>query len=122
MAVADSDVLLWAKGVAYGSGMKVEINEPDVSPLQIQGPKSKPLMRSLFGDEAVELQYYHFVETALDDIPVVVTRTGWSGEVGFEIYLRDGSRGDELWQRVMAAGKPYRIVAPRAGGGVLESS
>ena len=111
IAVADSDVLLWAKGVAYGSGMKVEINEPDVSPLQIQGPKSKPLMQRLFGDEVVELQYYHFVETALDDIPVVVTRTGWSGEVGFEIYLRDGSRGDELWQRVMQAGKPYRIAA-----------
>ncbi len=110
IALADSDVLLWAKGVAYRSGMEVEIGEPDVSPMQIQGPKSKPVMKTLFGDEVLELAYYYFLETELDGIPVVVTRTGWSGEVGYEIYLRDGSRGDDLWERVMAAGKPHGIV------------
>ncbi len=111
LAAADSDILLWAKGVAYNSGMDVELGEPDVSPMQIQGPKSKPVVQALFGDRVLELGYYYFLEADLDGIPVIVTRTGWSGEVGFEVYLRDGSRGLDLWDRVMAAGKPYGIVA-----------
>jgi len=111
LAAADSDILLWAKGVAYNSGMDVELGEPDVSPMQIQGPKSKPVVQALFGDRVLELGYYYFLETELDGIPVIVTRTGWSGEVGFEVYLRDGSRGLDLWDRVMEAGKPYGIVA-----------
>ena len=111
LAVADSDLLLWAMGIAHNSGMDVQIREPDVSPMQIQGPKSKLVMQSLFGDEVLELAYYYFLERDLDGIPVIVTRTGWTGEVGFEIYLRDGSRGEELWDRVMAAGEPYNISA-----------
>lgn len=111
LALADSDLLLWAMGIAHNSGMDVQIREPDVSPMQIQGPKSKLVMQSLFGDEVLELAYYYFLERDLDGIPVIVTRTGWTGEVGFEIYLRDGSRGEELWDRVMTAGKPYNISA-----------
>ncbi len=110
LAVADSDVLLWAKGAALNSGMDVEIDEPDVSPIQIQGPKSKPVMERLFGDKILNMPYYHFIETELDGMPLVVTRTGWTGEVGYEIYLRDGSRGVELWERVMEAGKPEGIT------------
>ena len=110
IAVADSDVLLWAKGVAYNSGLDVEIREPDVSPLQIQGPKSKEVVKTLFGDKVLDLKYYYFLETKLDGIPVIVTRTGWTGEVGYEIYLRDGSRGDELWEKVMEAGRPFHIT------------
>ncbi len=110
LALADSDVLLWAKGVAVHSGLRVQITEPDVSPMQIQGPKSKQVVQALFGDKVLELPYYSFLETALDGIPVVVTRTGWSAEVGYEIYLRDGSRGAELWERVMEAGKPHNIA------------
>ena len=110
LAVADSDVLLWAKGIAYRSGLKVEIREPDVSPMQVQGPRSKQVMQKLFGDRVLKLPYYHFLETKLDGIPVIVTRTGWSGEVGFEIYLRDGRRGNDLWERVMEAGKPHNIA------------
>jgi aminomethyltransferase len=114
LALADSDVLLWAKGVALNSGMEVEICEPDVSPLQIQGPKSKPLMQTLFGQSILALPYYHLVEIDLDGIPLVVTRTGWSGEVGYELYLRDGTRGVELWEKVMEAGRSHRIapIAP----------
>ena len=110
-AGADSDLVLWAKGVAYNSGMDVEISEPDVSPMQIQGPKSKAVVKALFGDEVLELGYYYFLETELDGIPVVVTRTGWTGEVGYEIYLRDGSRGVDLWDRVMSAGAEHNIAA-----------
>jgi aminomethyltransferase len=109
LALADSDVLLWAQGLAAHSGMKVEITEPDVSPLQIQGPKAKDVVQSLFGERVLKLRYYWFLETLLDGIPVVVTRTGWTGEVGYEIYLRDGSRGDELWERIMEAGRPHQI-------------
>jgi aminomethyltransferase len=110
LALADSDVHLWAKGIAYRSGLQVEIRVPDVSPLQIQGPKSKAVVQALFGDAVLELPYYYFLEADLDGIPIVVTRTGWSGEVGYELYLRDGSRGDELWERVMEAGRSHGIV------------
>ncbi len=109
LALADSDVLLWAKGVALGSGMNVKITEPDVSPLQVQGPRSKDVIAKLFGDRLLDMPYYHFAETDLDGIPVVVTRTGWTGEVGYEIYLRDGSRGSDLWERIMEAGAEYGI-------------
>lgn len=109
LAAADSDLLLWARGVAAFAGMDVELNEPDVSPLQIQGPRSKEVVRDLFGEAALELRYYWFLETELDGIPIVVTRTGWTGEVGYEVYLRDGSRGDDLWERIMEAGRPYQI-------------
>jgi aminomethyltransferase len=109
LALADSDVLLWARGIAYGSGMDIQIREPDVSPLQVQGPKSKAVVHKLFGDEILDLKYYWFLDTAVDGIPVIVTRTGWSGEVGYEIYLRDGSRGTELWDRVMEVGADHGI-------------
>jgi glycine cleavage system aminomethyltransferase T len=87
----------------------VKIAEPDVSPLQVQGPKSKQVMQQLFGEEALNLPYYSCAETDLDGIPVVITRTGWTGEVGYEVYLRDGSCGDQLWERIMEAGKPFGI-------------
>jgi len=109
LSLSDSDVLLWAKGVAINSGLRVEIKEPDVWPLQLQGPKSKPLVADLFGERVASMPYYAFSEASLDAIPVVVTRTGWTGEVGYEIYLRDGRRGDEPWERVMRAGTPYQI-------------
>lgn len=109
LALADSDVLLWAKGVAYKLGMDVQIREPDVSPMQIQGPKSRDVVHALFGDNVLDLAYYYFLETDLDGIPVIVTRTGWSAEIGYEIYLRDGSRGNDLWEKVMQAGEPFGI-------------
>jgi glycine cleavage system aminomethyltransferase T len=109
LALADSDVLLYAIGLAARLDMKVELTEPDVSPLQIQGPKSKDVVGALFGDEALALRYYFFLETDLDGIPVVITRTGWTAEVGYEIYLRDGSKGTELWERIMDAGLPFDI-------------
>jgi aminomethyltransferase len=114
LSIADSDALLYAKGVQAFAGMDVAIREPDVSPLQVQGPKSKDVIRDLFGESVSSLRYYRCWRGELGDIPVVVSRTGWTGEVGYEIYLRDGSRGLELWDRVMAAGEPYaiRAIAP----------
>ncbi len=110
LAAADSDVVLWAKGVAYHSGMDVRIRELDVAPMQIQGPKSRELVRDLFGQQVNGLSYYQFFETKLGAIPLIVTRTGWTGELGYELYLLDPAQGDALWERVMDAGKPYGIV------------
>ena len=110
LALADSDVLLWAKGVALRSGLNVEIKEPDVGALQVQGPKSKSVMEKLFGDKVLKIPYYFFLETELDGIPLIVTRTGWTGEVGYEIFLRDAGRGVELWEKVMAAGRADDIA------------
>ena len=111
LSVADSDALLYAKGVQALAGPEVVVREPDVSPLQVQGPKSKDVVRDLFGPDVMNLRYYWCVETKVNGIPVVVSRTGWTGEVGYEIYLRDSSRGLELWDQVMEAGRPYRIRA-----------
>ena len=111
LSLADSDALLYALGVQAFAKMNVTIREPDVSPLQIQGPKSKDVIRTLFGDAVADLRYYRCWEGSLDAIPVVVSRTGWTGEVGYEIYLRDGSKGLELWDRVMEAGEPHNIRA-----------
>jgi aminomethyltransferase len=109
LSLGDSDILLWAQGVAINSGMKVKITEPDVSPLQLQGPKSGEIMKILFGENILNLKYYWLQELELDGIPVVVSRTGWSSELGYEIYLRDGSKGDQLWEMIMAAGKDLKL-------------
>ena len=109
ISLADSDILLWAQGVAVHSGLDVKIIEPDVSPLQLQGPKSGEIMRELFGESILELKYYWLREVELDGIPLVVSRTGWSSELGYELYLRDGSQGDALWERIMAVGQSFDL-------------
>jgi aminomethyltransferase len=109
LSLADSDVLLWAQGVAINSGHDVKITEPDVSPLQLQGPNSQEIMAKLFGEDIRNLKYYWLKEYILDGIPLIVSRTGWSSELGYEIYLRDGSRGNELYEKIMDAGKKYGI-------------
>ena len=114
MALADSDAGLWARGVAVHSGMDVTVREPDVYPVQVQGPKSKDTLVTLFGPKVLDIKYYWTLTTEADGIPVVISRTGWTGEVGYEIYLRDPSRGGDLWDRIMEAGKPHGIrpIAP----------
>ena len=111
LSLADSDILLWAQGLAHGSGMNVTITEPDVGPVQIQGPKSKDVMVELFGEGILEVPYYYAVDRDLDGMDVVVSRTGFSGEVGYEIYLREASRnGVRLWETVLEAGRPHDIT------------
>ena len=105
LSLADSDILLWAQGVAVNSNLNVTITEPDASPLQLQGPNSGKIMENLFGETINDLKYYWLRELDLDGIPLIVSRTGWSSELGYELYLRDGSKGDKLWEMIMAAGK-----------------
>jgi len=109
VSIADSDVLLWAKGVAVYAGMDVTIRQPDVSPLQVQGPKSVDVMTAIFGNWVRDLRYFRFRELEHEGMPLVISRTGWSGERGYEIFLRDGAYGDKLWEMVMEAGKPHNI-------------
>jgi aminomethyltransferase len=109
ISLADSDILLWAQGVAVHSGLDVTIGEPDVSPLQLQGPKSGMIMQALFGDSILDLKYYWHRELDLDGIPLLVSRTGWSSELGYEIYLRDSAFGDALWERIMTAGMEFGL-------------
>jgi aminomethyltransferase len=94
--------------------MDVRVIEADVSPMQVQGPRSRDVVRDLVGDEAADLRYYRCAEAEVNGIPLVVSRTGWTGEVGYELYLRDASRGDELWRLVEEAGESYgiRAIAP----------
>lgn len=109
LSLADSDVLLWALGVATHSGLQIKISEPDVSPLQLQGPKSGDIMEALFGARIRALKYYWFDHFELDGIPLVISRTGWSSELGYEIYLLDGGQGDALWEKLMAVGEPLGL-------------
>ena len=125
LSLADSDVLLWAKALAHAGKWNVEISEPDVSPLQVQGPLSTDVMRDLFGGWIEDLKYFWFRETEISGIPVLVSRTGWSSERGYEVFLRDGSQGDRLWDLIMESGRPHGIKpgAPntirRIEGGML---
>ncbi len=109
-ALASSDALLFARGLknAYPD-LDVSIKEADVAPLQVQGPKSKPLMAKLLGDEILELRYYHWTEEKIAGAPVIVTRTGWTSEVGYEVYLTDPSRGNEVYEAIMSAGEEFGI-------------
>ncbi len=106
----DGDVLWWIKGVAINSGLDVMVVEPDVSPLQLQGPKAPHVAYELFGDWALDLKYYRMQKTELDGIPLVVSRTGWSGEYCYEIYLCDSQYGEQLWERIMEVGKKHKIA------------
>jgi glycine cleavage system aminomethyltransferase T len=114
LSLADSDTLLFALGVQAFAGLDVEIREPDVSPLQIQGPRSKALVRKLFGDEVADQRYYWHKQVDLEGIPLVVSRTGWSAELGYEVYLRDAGEAHRLWDTIVAAGEEFdlRVIAP----------
>jgi len=109
LSIADGDLLLWAKAVAGERGLDVTVTEPDVSPLAVQGPKAIEVIADLFGDDVRSMGYFRFRETELDGIPLVLARSGWSKQGGFELYLRDGSRGTELWNKIKIAGAPYDI-------------
>ena len=108
-SLADSDILLWAQGIAVNSGLNVTILEPDASPLQLQGPKSGEVMNALFGESIMDLKYYWHREVELDGLHLIVSRTGWSSELGYEIYLQDESQGDELWEKIMSVGTPFGL-------------
>ena len=104
-SLADSDILFWAQGLNVNKEYDVEIIEPDVSPLQLQGPKSKDIMVKIFGNKILELKYYCFKHFQLGNIKLLISRTGWSSEFGYEIFLLNSTEGDELYETLMNEGK-----------------
>lgn len=113
LSPGDGDVVLWAQGIALQTGMDVQVAEGDICPLQLQGPKAPHVAYKLFGDAALEMAYFEVMETELDGLKLALSRTGWSGELGYELYLEDHIHGDALWETVMAAGEEFNI-APAA--------
>jgi aminomethyltransferase len=126
MCSADGDIFSWAKGVAVFAGMDVRIETPQVYPMQIQGPKSPRVVEALFGDDVLDLRYYRWMWVEPDGREFVLSRTGFSSEVGFELYLIGAEGGTEVWNRVLAAGAPFGLTpgSPnrirRIEGGILD--
>ena len=110
ISLSDSDVMLWAKGLALGRGLDVQVFDPDVFPVSIQGPKADDLLSRILGDGIRELKFFRFIETTIADTPVVVARTGWSGQGGFEIYLQEPRKGLDLWDALVAAGEGLELL------------
>jgi glycine cleavage system aminomethyltransferase T len=126
LSLADSDVNLYALGIAAAKGMNVTVQEIDVAPVQIQGPEAKKVLTGLFGDSILDIPYYGLMQTELNGLRVVISRTGYTGEIGYEIYLHDASQnGVWLWDRVLEAGRPHglEVIGPchirRIEGGIL---
>ena len=124
-SIADGDSLLWVQAIAAGYKFDVEVDEPDVSPLQVQGPNSAQLMANVFGDWVHDLGFYRFKEFNHEGIPIVIARMGYSRELCYEIFLQDHSKGDELWECLWQAGQDLNISAGgpniilRLEGGIL---
>ena len=110
-SLADSDILFWAQGLNANNEFDVNISEPDVSPIQLQGPKSKQIMLHIFGDEILNIKYYWFKKFNLGDIKLLISRTGWSSEHGYEIFLLDSSKGNKLYEILMKEGEPLGLYA-----------
>jgi len=109
LSIADSDIGLWARCVAAERGLDVDVSEPDVSPLAVQGPMAEDVVASMFGDWVRDLKYFWFGDAEIDGIPLKIARSGWSKQGGFELYLMDGARGGDLWNLVKEAGQPWDI-------------
>ncbi|MEL6205332.1 MAG: glycine cleavage T C-terminal barrel domain-containing protein [Pseudomonadota bacterium] len=109
LSIGNSDIWFWARCVAGERGLNVEVSEPDVSPLAVQGPKAEDVVAALFGDWVRELRYFWFGAAEIEGIPLKVARSGWSKQGGFELYLMEGTKGDKLWQIVKEAGQPFDI-------------
>ena len=110
LSIADSDVLLWARAVAGEGGFDVDVTEPDVWPLAIQGPRAADVVAAALGDWVRELRFFRFARHVHDGIPMLVCRSGWSGQGGFELFLMDGSRGEELWDLLWESGRPFGLA------------
>ena len=109
LSTSDCDLELWAKGVAVHSGLSVNIRDAEIGVCQVQGPKSAQLLSELFGDVINELRYYRLGRVNFEGTELIVSRTGWSGEFGFELYLSDHDKADALFDTLMEQGKPHNI-------------
>lgn len=109
LSIGNSDIWFWARCVAGERGLDVDVSEPDVSPMAVQGPKAEDVVASIFGDWVRDLRYFWFKDAEVEGIPITLMRAGWSKQGGYELFLRDGRKGNQLWQIVKEAGKPFDI-------------
>jgi dimethylsulfoniopropionate demethylase len=125
ISIADSDLLLWVKGLAVGAGLDVQVFEPDVSPLAVQGPKSDDLMARVFGEEVRDIRFFRYKLMAFQDTSFVVARSGYSKQGGYEIYVENGAYGMALWNALFEAGEDLNVrpgcpnLIERIEGGLL---
>jgi len=124
--ISDSDLLYWFQGINHGKGFDVEIDEIDVCPLQIQGPKSEPLLLDLVGEGIRDVPYYGLMWAEIDGVECLVSQTGFSGEKGYEIYARDSTlNAERVWNAILEAGEKHNlmVIAPahhrRIAAGIL---
>ena len=111
ISIADSDVLFWVKGVALGMNLDVEIHEPDISPLAVQGPKSDELMARVFGDSVRDIRFFRYRELTFQGAQLVIARSGYSKQGGFEIYVAGSDIGEPLWDALFKAGEDLNVRA-----------
>lgn len=109
ISIADSDLLFWVKGLALGAGMDVNVFEPDVSPLAVQGPKSNDLMARVFGDEVRDIRFFRYKRLNFQDTSFIVARSGYSKQGGYEIYVENGAYGIALWNALFEAGADLNV-------------
>lgn len=125
ISIADSDLLLWVKGIANGYRLDVLVDEPDVSPLAVQGPKAEKLMARVFGDAVRDVKFFRYGWFDFQGRSLVVARSGYSKQGGFEIYVEGSDIGMPLWNALMEAGKDLDVYAgcpnliERIEGGLL---
>ncbi|MEO0676735.1 MAG: dimethylsulfoniopropionate demethylase [Pseudomonadota bacterium] len=125
VSIADSDLLLWIKGIAYGFRLDVVVWEPDVSPLAVQGPKAEELVARVFGDAARDIRFFRYSTFDFEGTEMVVARSGYSKQGGFEIYVDGSENGMPLWDALMKAGEDLNVRAgcpnsiERIEGGLL---
>ncbi len=125
-SLSDSDIEMWLRGVNTGKGFDVSIGEIDAAPVQIQGPKSEALMVDLFGEQVRHIPYYGLMAGQVAGRDVIVSQTGFTGEKGYEIYLKDATLyAEDLWNTLLEAGQAHNlmVIAPahhrRIAAGIL---
>jgi len=110
-SIADSDLIFWIKGLSYGLNLKTRIREPDVFPLAIQGPKADELMARIIGDKIRELGFFRFKRFNFNSLNLLISRSGYSKQTGFEIYVEDFSMGETIWDTLFEAGHDLDVKA-----------
>ena len=111
LSIADSDVLLWVKGLAVGANLNVQLHEPDVWPLAIQGPKAETVLTEIFGSKLKNLKFFNFEWFDFEGTKQIIARSGYSKQGGFEIYLDGSKYGSLLWEKIWNAGVKHNIRA-----------
>jgi dimethylsulfoniopropionate demethylase len=125
ISIADSDYLLYALGVADALNLEVQIDEPDISPLAVQGPKAEELMCKVFGSEVLDIKFFRFKKIEFEGREMLVARSGYSKQGGFEIYVDGSEYGMPLWEKLLADGEELNVRAgcpnliERIEGGLL---